>query len=90
MKQLLLISLILSGISVFAQDFKVAYNIYDTLQKDYEVWIMDMDGSNKKNLSNKKAVDWTYHADGQTIYFISDRDTCYHCFSPNRMMPISK
>lgn len=80
MKQLLLICLTLSGISVFAQNFKVAYNIYDTVQKDYEVWIMDADGSNKKNLSNKKAVDWTYHADGQTIYFISDRDTCYRCF----------
>lgn len=76
-----------SWISAESQDFSIAYNVYDTVQKDYEVYIMDADGRNKKNLSNRKAVDWTYHADGQTIYFISDRDTCSRCFFLYKMNP---
>lgn len=66
--------------SAKSQNFQIAYNIFDTTIKDYEVYIMNADGSGKRNLSNKKAVDWTYHANGQMIYFISDRDTCTRCF----------
>jgi TolB protein len=71
---------LISIVSAKGQNFQIAYNIYDSTGKDYEVYLMNADGSGKRNLSNKKAVDWTYHANGQMIYFISDRDTCTRCF----------
>lgn len=61
--------------------YKIAYNVLDDTAKDnYEVFIMDMDGSNKKNLTNHPGVEWVYYAYKDKIYFISDRDTCTRCY----------
>lgn len=62
--------------------FKIAYNVlYDTATFNYEVFVMDADGSNKRNLSNYKGTDWVYLAQGNRLYFISDRDsTCPRCY----------
>ena len=70
-----------------AQDFRVAYNVYDTVRKDYEIYVMNADGSGKKNITNVKAVDWTYYAFGKRLFFISDRDTCSRCFFLYEMDP---
>jgi TolB protein len=67
------------------KDWRIAFNYYDTLKKDYEIMISDMDGNNKRNITNTKGTDWTYFANGTTIYFISDRDTCSRCFFLYRM-----
>jgi TolB protein len=63
------------------QQYKIAYNVYyDTLKDDYEVFIMNMDGSDKKNISNAPGVDWVYYAYKDKIYFISDRDTTHRMY----------
>ncbi|KAA3611031.1 MAG: hypothetical protein D8M58_13705 [Calditrichaeota bacterium] len=62
-------------------EYKIVYNVgYDIEADDYEIFIMDMDGSNKKNISNWKGVDWVYHAHKNKIFFISDRDTTHRFY----------
>ncbi len=72
------------SLSLFAQEttkFSIAYNVLeDDETDDYEVYIMNMDGSGKRNLTNNKDVAWTYFAYGKKIYFISDRNTCKRCY----------
>lgn len=60
----------------------IAYNVHipDTTRDDYEVFIMNMDGSNKQNVTRNPDVAWTYEAIDDSLLFISDRDTCYRCF----------
>lgn len=61
-----------------AGSFKIAYNVLNNdAADDYEVFIMDMDGRCKKNITNHKDVAWTYLAGRNKIYFISDRDTAH-------------
>lgn len=57
---------------------RIAYNVLeDSVKDDYEVYVMDPDGSNRKNISRWEGVDWVYYALGERIYFISDRDTAH-------------
>ncbi|MCA9734320.1 MAG: hypothetical protein H6696_03845 [Deferribacteres bacterium] len=61
--------------------YKIAYNVlYDSKNDDYEIFAMDLDGSNKKNISKWKGVDWVYYAYKDKIYFISDRDTTHRIY----------
>lgn len=61
--------------------FKIAYNVYyDTLNDNYEVFVMNMDGSEKKNISNSPGVDWVYYTYKDKIYFVSDRDTTHRMY----------
>ena len=65
------------------KQYFIAYNIHehDTIHKNnYEVMTMNMDGSNKKNITNNPDVAWTYYAYEKRLFFISDRDTCNRCF----------
>ncbi len=58
--------------------YAIAYNVlYDAEKDDYEVFSMNLDGSNKKNISNLPGVEWTYYAQGKNLYFISDKDTAH-------------
>ncbi|HSP89128.1 MAG TPA: hypothetical protein VLN45_13410 [Ignavibacteriaceae bacterium] len=70
--------------SSFAQNEKyiIAYNVHlpDTSKDDWEIFTMNMDGSNKKNITNNPDVAWTYLAYENRLFFISDRDTCYRCY----------
>lgn len=57
---------------------KIAYNVCtDVVADNYEIFVMNPDGSGQKNITNWKGVDWVYHARGDKIYFISDRDTAH-------------
>lgn len=61
--------------------YKIAYNVQeDTAIDNYDIYIMDMDGNNKKNISNTPGIEWVYYAYKDTIFFISDRDTCSRCY----------
>ncbi len=61
--------------------FKIAYNVYyDTAKDNYEIFVMNTDGSEKKNISNWEGVDWVYYAYQDKIYFISDRDTTHRMY----------
>jgi len=58
------------------KNWKIAYNVYyDTADGNYEIFVMNADGSDKKNISNSKGIDWVYYAYEDKIYFASDRDT---------------
>lgn len=84
----LIASIVLSAWSLAATGqsqpaFAIAYNVAvkDSAGKsNYEVFSMDMDGHNVRNVSAHKDVAWTYKAYQKDLYFISDRDTCYRCF----------
>jgi TolB protein len=47
---------------------------FDENTDDYEIFSMNLDGSDRKNISNWKGVDWVYASHGDRIYFLSDRD----------------
>lgn len=60
---------------------KIAYNALENREiGDYEVYAMDLDGTNHQNLTRHPDVDWTYQAWQNQLFFISDRDTCTRCF----------
>jgi TolB protein len=84
MKKLLsLFLIVITWATLFAQkdNYKIAYNVYeDTAKDNYDIYIMNMDGSGQKNITNTPGVEWTYHAYKDKIFFISDRDTCHRCF----------
>ncbi|MBT8295888.1 MAG: hypothetical protein KJO51_05685, partial [Gramella sp.] len=47
----------------FEDEYAIAYNVlYDGEKDDYEVFSMNLDGSNKKNITNLPGVEWTYYA----------------------------
>lgn len=67
---------------------KIAYNVlFDSEADDYEVFIMDIDGKNKKNITNLKGVEWTYYAHENKVYFISDMDTLHRYYYLYKMNP---
>ncbi len=68
------------ALSIGANAQKVVYNFYDSLNKNYEIMVSNLDGTGKKNITNNKATDWTYYTYKDMLYFISDRDTCSRCF----------
>jgi TolB protein len=56
--------------------YYLAYNVlFDSKADNYEVFAMNLDGSDKRNITNHKDVAWTYHAWKNKLFFISDRDT---------------
>jgi TolB protein len=82
MKQLLsiVISLCLSC-SLYSQQYKIVYNVFEDKEKDnYDVYSMNLDGTQKKNLTNTPGVEWVYYAYKDKVYYISDIDTCHRCY----------
>ena len=80
---LLLAALWLAAGAVPAQNnrYKIAYNVYEDPEKDnYDIYIMNMDGSGQKNITNTPGVEWVYYAWKDRIFFVSDRDTCHRCY----------
>jgi TolB protein len=58
--------------------YKIAYNVYaDTATGNYEIFSMDANGGNPKNISNTPGIEWVYYAYKNKLYFVSDRDTAY-------------
>ncbi|MBL7888297.1 MAG: PD40 domain-containing protein [Bacteroidia bacterium] len=57
-------------------NLKIVYNaVIDKTCGTYEIFSMNLDGSDKRNISNWKGADWAYATFGDKIYFVSDRDT---------------
>jgi len=81
-KTFIIFLLLLCSIAVSGQTkYKIAYNVaQDSKADDYEVYSMNTDGTGKKNITNHKDVAWTYYAWKETLFFISDRDTCKRCY----------
>jgi TolB protein len=63
------------------RDYKIAYNVLsDTSIDNYDVFVMDMDGKNSKNITPFDGVEWTYYAAGRDLYVISDKDTTHRIY----------
>ncbi|MFM2338891.1 MAG: hypothetical protein RL115_2084 [Bacteroidota bacterium] len=78
-----LLFLILAGQSpCYAQNsYKIVYNVLaDKANDNYEIYSMNLDGSDKKNITNTAGVEWAYYAYKDKVYFISDKDTCHRCY----------
>jgi len=57
---------------------KIAYNVFhNPYMDDYEIFVMNLGGSGKKNIGQWEGVDWAYYAYRNKIYFVSDRDTVH-------------
>lgn len=60
---------------------KIAYNVYeDTAKDNYDIYVMNADGTGKKNITNTPGVEWVYYAFDNRLYYISDKDTCHRCY----------
>ena len=46
----------------------------DTAFRNYEIYSMNMDGSDKLNLTSNSSFDWAYSTYDDKIYFVSDRN----------------
>ncbi|MBK8227674.1 MAG: hypothetical protein IPK70_10925 [Flavobacteriales bacterium] len=64
-----------------APDLRIAFNVYtNTPEDNYEIFVMDLDGKNRRNITNTPGVEWVYAAYGDRLLFLSDRDTCHRCY----------
>ncbi|MFT7453077.1 MAG: TolB protein [Patescibacteria group bacterium] len=65
-----------------AVPYKIAYNVLvDDEIYNYDVFTMNPDGSEKRNITKTPGVEWVYSAYEDRLYVFSDRDTCRRCFS---------
>lgn len=63
------------------KNYRIVYNVLEDREKDnYEIYSMNMDGSDKKNISNTHGVEWVYFAFEDKVYYVSDVDTCHRCY----------
>ncbi|MEQ9405560.1 MAG: hypothetical protein RIM99_18370 [Cyclobacteriaceae bacterium] len=86
-KNCIAILVILSGCQTVSQEensdrkYRIAYNVWiDPEGDNYDVFSMNMDGSDPVNITNLDGVEWTYKSSGQDLLFISDKDTCDRCY----------
>lgn len=61
-------------------DMKEKYRIvYTKLMNDefteYDIFSMNVDGSDQRNLTNMPGIEWAYYSEGNRVYFVSDKDT---------------
>lgn len=64
-----------------SSQWRIAYNVLvDGEKDDYDVFVMNADGSQKQNITNHPDVAWTYYAWKDRLFFISDRDSCRRCY----------
>jgi TolB protein len=75
------VSFCLLPLHSIGQQYKIVYNVLEDRAKDnYDIYSMNMDGSDKKNITNTAGVEWVYYAYKDKVYYISDVDTCHRCF----------
>lgn len=70
-----------------SKSFQIAYNVcVDVKADNYDVFLMDLDGSNVRQLTHWKGVDWVYAAYQDRLFVISDRGAQhrkYHLYEIN-------
>lgn len=61
-------------------EYAIVYNVLVNDSTDnYEVFTMNMDGTEKRNITDLKGVEWSYYSYKDKLYFISDKDSCQRC-----------
>lgn len=67
--------------SIAQTKYKIVYNVYEDKKNDnYDIYSMNVDGTDKKNITNTPGVEWAYYAYRSKIFYLSDIDTCHRCF----------
>ncbi len=82
MKITLFLTLILA-MAAAAQppQYKIAFNtLVDSATDNYDVFTMNLDGSEIKNVTSHKDVAWSYYAWNGRLFWVSDRDVCRRCY----------
>lgn len=78
---LLFLGLCLAHSSWAQKQYKIVYNVLeDKATGNYEIYSMNMDGSQPKKLTHTPGVEWAYYAYKDKVYFVSDADTCKRCY----------
>lgn len=76
-----LLFLCLAHSSSAQKEYKIVYNVLEAKATgNYEIYSMNMDGSQPKKLTNLPGVEWAYYAYKDKVYFVSDADTCKRCY----------
>lgn len=64
-----------AGAALEGPRYRIAYNVLEDAEADdYEVYVMELDGSESRNLTEHPAVDWVYVGRSDRLYMVSDRD----------------
>lgn len=59
----------------------LVYNVLrDPDIENYEVYSMNLDGTDQKNITDLYNIEWTYYSYEDTLYFVSDRGACKRCY----------
>jgi TolB protein len=67
--------------SIAQKSYRIVYNVLENREKDnYEIYSMNMNGTDKKNITNTPGVEWVYYAYKDKVYYVSDIDTCHRCY----------
>jgi len=67
--------------STSQHELGLVYNVLRDADIDnFEVYSMNLDGSDKKNITDLYPVDWTYYSYKDILYFVSDRGACKRCY----------
>lgn len=89
MRKIIFLILLLTASACIAQDdYYIVYNVGEDIETDnYDVYIMNMDGTGKRNLTSAPGVEWCYTAYSDNIYYISDADTAHRHYFLWEMKP---
>ena len=56
--------------------YGIAFNVLvDEANDNYDIFTMNLDGTEQRNITNNPDVAWTYLSHDSTVFFLSDRDT---------------
>jgi TolB protein len=67
--------------SIPESELAIVYNVLiENENNNYEIFSMNMDGSEKQNITNLPGVEWTYISFQNKVLFISDKDTSYRFY----------
>jgi TolB protein len=78
---LIMIACFVQPVAAQKNNLRIIYNVFeDTAKDNYDIYSMNIDGTDKKNITNTPGVEWVYYTSKDRIFFISDRDTCHRCY----------
>lgn len=63
------------------KNYLIAYNVLvDGDNGNYDIFIVNPENGDTKNISNHPDVAWTYTNVGSNLFYISDKNECARCF----------
>jgi TolB protein len=78
---LIMIMCFVQPVSAQKNTLRIVYNVFeDTAKDNYDIYSMNIDGTDQKNITNTPGVEWVYYTYKDRVFFISDRDTCHRCY----------